>query len=175
MLCANRTARQAPGVAEEEVVRTFVSFEKQESAIKAFLDMEGRYFSGRQIRCSFFNEERFKVTRERGLLGSNGPKEHEHHASPAFVVFQKLVGPTSSNSHLAQLTAHSFQITAQNFQITAQSFQNTAQKFFKSQFTPQLDFRCSITGLTCPPQECPICRGPAGLDHGWQRVAFGPA
>ena len=48
-----------PSLPEEEIVRTFVAFEKQESAIKAFLDMEGRFFAGRQISCCFFNEGRF--------------------------------------------------------------------------------------------------------------------
>ena len=48
-----------PSLPEEEIVRTFVAFEKQESAIKAFLDMEGRFFAGRQISCCFFNEDRF--------------------------------------------------------------------------------------------------------------------
>lgn len=48
------------GAPPDQAVRTFVAFEKQESAIKAFLDMEGRFFAGRQIRCAFFNETRFR-------------------------------------------------------------------------------------------------------------------
>ena len=43
---------QGPGVAEEEVVRTLVAFETQGAAIKAFMDMEGRFFDGRQVRTS---------------------------------------------------------------------------------------------------------------------------
>ena len=42
-------------------VRTLVAFERQDSAIKAFLDMEGRFFAGRTIRCAFFNEQRFEA------------------------------------------------------------------------------------------------------------------
>merc|ERR1712224_523559 len=41
-------------VAPEEAVRTFVAFEKQESALKAFLDLEGRFFAGRKISCAFY-------------------------------------------------------------------------------------------------------------------------
>ena len=68
-------------VAPEEAVRTFVAFEKQvpvrtpctcalfcnatlapstqESALKAFLDLEGRFFAGRKISCAFYDETRF--------------------------------------------------------------------------------------------------------------------
>ena len=73
-------------VAPEEAVRTFVAFEKQvpanpppplshtmravpsnatlwclpqESALKAFLDLEGRFFAGRKISCAFYDEARF--------------------------------------------------------------------------------------------------------------------
>ena len=72
----------------EEAVRTFVVFEKQESAIKvqllpaplwpprccravlltparvlgaqAFMHMEGRFFAGRQIQCAFYSERRYE-------------------------------------------------------------------------------------------------------------------
>ena len=40
-------------------VRIFVEFERLDSAIRGFVDMEGRFFGGRQIKCAFFNEARF--------------------------------------------------------------------------------------------------------------------
>jgi len=43
----------------EEAVRTFVFFERQESAVKAFRDMNGRFFGGRQITANFFDETKF--------------------------------------------------------------------------------------------------------------------
>ena len=43
-----------------ERVRTFVQFERLDAAIRAFVDMEGRFFGGRQIKCTFFDEERFE-------------------------------------------------------------------------------------------------------------------
>lgn len=44
---------------EEERVRTFVAFERQESAVKAYVAMNGRFFGGRQVQASFFDEDRF--------------------------------------------------------------------------------------------------------------------
>jgi splicing factor 45 len=43
----------------EENVRTFVHFERQESAVKAYRDMNGRFFGGRQIAASFYDEDKF--------------------------------------------------------------------------------------------------------------------
>ena len=48
-----------PGCPEEECVRTFVFFEKQESAVKAYREMNGRFFGGRQIAASFYDEGKF--------------------------------------------------------------------------------------------------------------------
>ena len=48
-----------PGGPEEEAVRIFIEFAKVESAIKAVIDLNGRYFGGRIVRGSFFSEERF--------------------------------------------------------------------------------------------------------------------
>ncbi len=48
-----------PSVPEEERVRTFVAFERQESAVKAYVAMNGRFFGGRQVMASFFDEDRF--------------------------------------------------------------------------------------------------------------------
>ncbi|CAM9551982.1 unnamed protein product [Ascophyllum nodosum] len=44
---------------DTEKVRIFVAFEKQESAVKAYLEMNGRYFAGRQIAASFYKEDKF--------------------------------------------------------------------------------------------------------------------
>ncbi|GFR45032.1 hypothetical protein Agub_g6399 [Astrephomene gubernaculifera] len=49
-----------PGYVEEEAVRIFVQFERQESATKAAVDLQGRFFAGRLVRVAFFSEERFK-------------------------------------------------------------------------------------------------------------------
>lgn len=45
--------------AEEERVRIFVAFERQESAVRAYVAMNGRFFGGRQVQASFFDEARF--------------------------------------------------------------------------------------------------------------------
>eukprot|EP00904_Undaria_pinnatifida_P005629 jgi/Undpi1/2196/HiC_scaffold_12.g05582.m1 len=44
---------------ETERVRIFVAYEKQESAVKAYLEMNGRFFGGRQIAASFYKEDKF--------------------------------------------------------------------------------------------------------------------
>ncbi|CAB1109203.1 unnamed protein product [Ectocarpus sp. CCAP 1310/34] len=44
---------------DTERVRIFVAFEKQESAVKAYLEMNGRFFGGRQIAASFYKEDKF--------------------------------------------------------------------------------------------------------------------
>ncbi|XP_031561194.1 splicing factor 45-like [Actinia tenebrosa] len=48
------------GVAEEEAVRIFVEFQRVESAIKAVVDLNGRYFGGRSVKASFYNLDRFR-------------------------------------------------------------------------------------------------------------------
>ena len=50
-----------PQCPEEECVRTFVCFEKQESAVKAYREMNGRFFGGRQITASFYDEAKFAI------------------------------------------------------------------------------------------------------------------
>lgn len=47
------------GVSEEEAVRIFVAFNRMEAAIKAVIDLNGRFFGGRIVKASFFSEERF--------------------------------------------------------------------------------------------------------------------
>ncbi len=54
--------RQAPArvrCRDEDRVLVFVCFERHESALRAFKDMDQRFFSGRQISVTFFDEERF--------------------------------------------------------------------------------------------------------------------
>ncbi|CAG2174260.1 unnamed protein product [Oppiella nova] len=45
---------------EEFPVRIFVEFRRMESAIKAVVDLNGRYFGGRVVRANFFDVEKFK-------------------------------------------------------------------------------------------------------------------
>ncbi len=53
---SDRQRLQCP---DEECVRTFVAFERQDSAIRAFRDMNGRFFAGRKLTASFFDEVAF--------------------------------------------------------------------------------------------------------------------
>lgn len=47
------------GAREDEAVRIFVEFTRMDSAIKAVIDLNGRFFGGRVVKGSFFSEERF--------------------------------------------------------------------------------------------------------------------
>ncbi|XP_064198698.1 splicing factor 45 isoform X2 [Anguilla rostrata] len=49
------------GVIDEEAVRIFLEFERVESAIKAVVDLNGRYFGGRVVKACFYNLDRFRV------------------------------------------------------------------------------------------------------------------
>jgi splicing factor 45 len=40
----------------EEKVRIFVAFEGKESAMKAVVDLNNRYFAGRTVSASFYSE-----------------------------------------------------------------------------------------------------------------------
>ena len=71
---------EIPNVAPEDAVRIFVEFKRVESAIKgkidkiltiltkyrrisnfsAVVDLNGRFFGGREVRASFYDVERFK-------------------------------------------------------------------------------------------------------------------
>lgn len=46
-------------VVPEEAVRIFVEFKLIESAIKAVVDLNGRFFGGRQVRAGFYNQAKF--------------------------------------------------------------------------------------------------------------------
>lgn len=48
-------------VIEEEAVRIFLEFERVESAIKAVVDLNGRYFGGRVVKACFYNLDKFRV------------------------------------------------------------------------------------------------------------------
>lgn len=43
----------------EEAVRIFVEFKRIESAIKAVVDLNGRFFGGRQVKAGFYSVEKF--------------------------------------------------------------------------------------------------------------------
>eukprot|EP00045_Choanoeca_perplexa_P002213 m.23456 g.23456 ORF g.23456 m.23456 type:complete len:398 (-) comp11385_c0_seq1:232-1425(-) len=47
-------------VPDHEAVRTFVHFENVQSAQKAYQDMEGRFFGGRQVRAEFYSPAKFQ-------------------------------------------------------------------------------------------------------------------
>ncbi|XP_055849464.1 splicing factor 45 [Episyrphus balteatus] len=48
------------GTIPEDAVRIFVEFKRIESAIKAVVDLNGRFFGGRQVRAGFYNYDKFK-------------------------------------------------------------------------------------------------------------------
>ncbi|XP_023210343.1 splicing factor 45-like isoform X2 [Centruroides sculpturatus] len=50
----------ASDIPEEEAVRIFIEFKRLESAIKAVVDLNGRYFGGRIVRAGFYDQDRFK-------------------------------------------------------------------------------------------------------------------
>jgi len=47
-----------PGFDPTEAVRIFVQFERPESAMKALIDLDGRFFGGRTVKAMFFPEDR---------------------------------------------------------------------------------------------------------------------
>jgi len=47
------------GVSPDEAVRIFVEFQRSESALKALIDLNGRYFGGRVVSASFYDEDKF--------------------------------------------------------------------------------------------------------------------
>ncbi|XP_054741697.1 splicing factor 45 [Anastrepha obliqua] len=51
---------EAFGTTPEEAVKIFVEFKRIESAIKAVVDLNGRFFGGRQVRAGFYNFDKFK-------------------------------------------------------------------------------------------------------------------
>ncbi|KAJ8411380.1 hypothetical protein AAFF_G00173860 [Aldrovandia affinis] len=49
------------GVTDDEAVRIFLEFERVESAIKAVVDLNGRYFGGRVVKACFYNQDKFRL------------------------------------------------------------------------------------------------------------------
>ncbi|ROT64654.1 hypothetical protein C7M84_017396 [Penaeus vannamei] len=52
---------EIPRAVPEEAVRIFVEFQRVESAIKAVIDLNGRFFGGRQVMAGFYDHEDFKA------------------------------------------------------------------------------------------------------------------
>lgn len=48
-------------VPDDEAVRIFLEFERVESAIKAVVDLNGRYFGGRVVKACFYNLDKFRI------------------------------------------------------------------------------------------------------------------
>nr|XP_057933353.1 splicing factor 45 isoform X2 [Doryrhamphus excisus] len=48
-------------VPDDEAVRIFLEFERVESAIKAVVDLNGRYFGGQVVKACFYNQDKFRV------------------------------------------------------------------------------------------------------------------
>eukprot|EP00899_Mesostigma_viride_P025879 jgi/Mesvir1/6476/Mv19550-RA.1 len=52
-----------PDFPPTEAVRIFIEFERQESATKAVVDLDGRFFGGRVVKAGFFDEDMFTAHR----------------------------------------------------------------------------------------------------------------
>jgi len=52
--------KEFPRCPDSEEVRIFVHFQRQDAAIRALRDMNGRFFDGRKISAEYFTEEKFK-------------------------------------------------------------------------------------------------------------------
>uniref|UniRef100_A0A8C2QEQ8 Splicing factor 45 n=1 Tax=Cricetulus griseus TaxID=10029 RepID=A0A8C2QEQ8_CRIGR len=50
-----------PGASDDEAVQIFLEFERAESAIKAVVDLNGRYFGGPVVKACFYNLDKFRV------------------------------------------------------------------------------------------------------------------
>ncbi|XP_075971956.1 splicing factor 45 [Anticarsia gemmatalis] len=50
---------ELPNAPSDEAVRIFVEFKRIESAIKAVVDLNGRFFGGRQVKAGFYDIEKF--------------------------------------------------------------------------------------------------------------------
>ncbi|KAK9151078.1 hypothetical protein Syun_009387 [Stephania yunnanensis] len=49
-----------PDFPTDEAVRIFVQFERSEETTKALIDLDGRYFGGRVVHATFYDEDRFE-------------------------------------------------------------------------------------------------------------------
>ncbi|XP_077295725.1 splicing factor 45 isoform X1 [Arctopsyche grandis] len=50
---------EIPSAPSDEAVRIFVEFKRIESAIKAVVDLNGRFFGGRQVKAGFYSTDQF--------------------------------------------------------------------------------------------------------------------
>ena len=55
--------REVTSAPPEEAVRIFVHFESQEAATKAKVDLDGRFFGGRTVVSSYYDEGHFESGR----------------------------------------------------------------------------------------------------------------
>lgn len=53
------TIKEMKGLPDDQAVRIFLEYDKIESATKALVDMNGRYFGGRIVKARFFDPARF--------------------------------------------------------------------------------------------------------------------
>lgn len=51
---------EIPGASDDESVRIFVEFDKVDAAIKAIIDLNGRFFGGRTVKACFYNLDKFR-------------------------------------------------------------------------------------------------------------------
>ncbi|XP_041350438.1 splicing factor 45-like [Gigantopelta aegis] len=51
---------EIPAQTDDEAVRIFIEFERVESAIKAIVDLNGRFFGGRIVKGTFYNLDKFR-------------------------------------------------------------------------------------------------------------------
>ncbi|XP_060026965.1 splicing factor 45-like [Erinaceus europaeus] len=59
---------EIPGAPDDEAVQIFLEFERVESAIKAVVDLNGRYFGGRVVKACFYNLDKFRALDLAGQL-----------------------------------------------------------------------------------------------------------
>mmetsp|Transcript_37387 Transcript_37387/g.69648 ORF Transcript_37387/g.69648 Transcript_37387/m.69648 type:complete len:371 (+) Transcript_37387:139-1251(+) len=60
MCLVREVSLQTDRIADNDEVCVYVCFYKQESAVRAFRDLDGRYFDGRQIVATFYDEDIFR-------------------------------------------------------------------------------------------------------------------
>jgi len=48
-----------PGVHPDDAVKIYVKFKYQDQALKALLDLDGRFFGGRTVRADYYSEVDF--------------------------------------------------------------------------------------------------------------------
>jgi splicing factor 45 len=55
----NVTVFQMPDMDGEDAIRIFVEFASVDPAVKGFMDLDGRFFGGRQVKASFYNADKY--------------------------------------------------------------------------------------------------------------------